>query len=59
MIGCKLGTAGVMSVGRVKKTISEGENLKQELIGFVDRPNMERVTGKKNKRQNYLQGDEW
>lgn len=58
MIGCKLGTAGVMSVGRVKKTISEGENLKQELTGFVDRPNMGRATGKKNKRQNYLQGDE-
>lgn len=48
-----------MSVGRVKKTISEGENLKQEPTGFVDRPNMGRATGKKNKTQNYLQGDEW
>lgn len=58
MTECQLGTAGVLSVGTAKKTISEGEKLKQESIGFVDRPSMGRARGKKNKRQKYLQVDE-
>lgn len=59
VIECQLGPAGVLSVGTAKKTISEGENLKQESIGFVDTPSMGRARRKENKRQKYLQVDEW